>query len=86
MVLTGLSLSEDDGGPVHAVGLGCGVRAAVVLPPDELLEEPPALVVVPEPALPPELEPQPLATAQSTRARTMMATTAATSAARRRRR
>ena len=44
MVLTCLSLSEDDGGPVQAVGLGCGVRAVVVLPPDELPEEPPELV------------------------------------------
>ena len=74
MVLASLSLSEDDGGPVQAVGLGRGVRAAVVLPADE----PPALSAEPDP--------HPLATVQTTRARTTTATTAAASAARRRRR
>ena len=92
MVLRSLSLSEEDGGPVQAVGLGEGVSTACWVPPS--LPPEPEEAGVPEadepeepPFAPPvSPDPQPPTVAQTTPPSTAMTTTTAMSAKSRRRR
>ncbi len=88
MVLRCLSLSEEDGGPVQAVGLGDGVSLACSAPPPEPEEpeEADADEREPPPSALPFAPPQPPTAAQTTPPSTAMTMTAAMSAKSRRRR
>ena len=91
MVLCSLSLSDEDGGPVQAVGLGEGVSAACLVPPSVPaapgeLDVPEAAELGEPPLVPVPPDPPPPTVAQTTPASTAIATTTAMSAKSRRRR